>query len=86
MYNLITRYINNMTINDVNNFAISKGINLEENELEFTYSFIKNNYKDILKNPKLLDLDRYQNKYTKENFEKISKVFNEYSKKYSHLL
>lgn len=86
MYNLITRYINNMTIQDVNNFAISKGINLEENELEFTYSFIKNNYKDILKNPKLLDLDRYQNKYTKENFEKISKVFNEYSKKYSHLL
>ena len=86
MYNIIERFINNMTIDDINNFALKKGVNLSQNELEFTYNFIKQNYKTILNNPKLLDLERYKNKYTKENFEKISKVFQEYFQKYSHYL
>lgn len=86
MYNIIVRYIKNLTKENVNNFALSKGINLSTDELDFTYSFIKNNYETFLNNPKLLDLERYKNKYTKENFEKISKVFQEYFQKYSHYL
>lgn len=86
MYNIIERFINNMTKEDINNFALKKGANLSQNELEFTYNFIKTNYKTILNNPKLLDLERYRNKYTKENFEKISKVFQEYFQKYSRYL
>ena len=86
MYNIIERFINNMTIEDINNFALKKGVNLSQNELEFTYNFIKQNYKTILNNPKLLDLERYKNKYTKENFGKISKVFQEYFQKYSRYL
>ena len=86
MYNIIEKYINNMKMEDVANFAHNKGINLSNEELVFTYDFIKNNYKNILSNPKLLNLDRYKNNYSKENFEKISKVFNEYFQKYSHYL
>lgn len=86
MYNLIEKYIKNMTIDDVKNFALKKGANLSENELIFTFNFIKSNYQNILKNPSLLDLERYKDKYTKENYEKIVKVFNEYSQKYSHYL
>lgn len=86
MYNLIEKYIKNMTISDVKNFALKKGANLSENELNFTFNFIKTNYQNILKNPSLLDLERYKNKYTKENYEKLVKVFNEYSQKYSRYL
>ena len=86
MYNLIEKYIQNMTIEDVENFALKKGANLGENELSFTYNFIKNNYQNILKNPRLLDLERYKDKYSKENYEKIQKVFQEYSQKYSRYL
>lgn len=86
MYNLIEKYIKNMTISDVKNFALKKGANLSENELNFTFNFIKSNYQNILKNPSLLDLERYKNKYTKENYEKLVKVFNEYSQKYSRYL
>lgn len=86
MYNLIEKYIKNMTIDDVKNFALKKGANLSENELIFTFNFIKSNYQNILKNPSLLDLERYKDKYTKENYEKIVKVFNEYNQKYSHYL
>lgn len=86
MYNLVEKYIKNMTIDDVKNFALKKGANLSESELNFTFNFIKNNYQNILKNPSLLDLERYKNQYTKENYEKITKVFQEYSQKYARYL
>jgi len=86
MFNIIERYINMMTKEDVNNFAIKKNIILSESELDFTYTFIKKNYKTFLQNPKLLDLERYKDNYTKENFSKITKVFQEYFQKYSNYL
>lgn len=86
MYNLVEKYIKNMTMEDVRNFALKKNANLSENELAFTYNFIKNNYQNILKNPKLLDLERYKNNYSKDNYEKILKTFQEYSQKYSRYL
>lgn len=86
MYNLVEKYIKNMTILDVKNFALKKGADLSENELNFTFNFIKSNYQNILKNPNLLDLERYKDKYSKENYEKIVKVFNEYNQKYSRYL
>ena len=86
MFNLIERYINMLSVEKVNDFALSKDIHLNDNELSFTYNFIKKNYKDILGNPKLFDINRYKDKYTKENFSKIAKVYQEYFQKYSNYL
>ncbi|MBQ9834070.1 MAG: hypothetical protein IJO33_02655 [Bacilli bacterium] len=86
MFNLIEKYMNKMTVNDVNNFAISKGVNLNNEELQFTYDFIKKNYKTILGNPSLLNLDLYKNKFSPENFEKVKKILNEYYTKYQRFL
>ena len=86
MFNLIERYILKMTKEDINNFAKSKNINLSENELDFTYEFVKKNYKTMLNNPKLFHIERYRNNYTKENFSKITKVYNEYFQRYSNFL
>ena len=44
MFNLIEKYMNRITISDVNNFAISKGVSLNNEELEFTYNFIKKKF------------------------------------------
>ncbi len=86
MFNIIERFINNMTKDDVNNFAISKNIHLSESELDYTYDFIKKNYKSMLQNPKLFNIERYRNNYTEENFTKISKVYQEYFQKYASYL
>lgn len=82
MFNMVERYINNLDINKVNDFAKSKNINLSNDELEFTYKFIKKNYQDMLRSNNLFDIDRYQNKYTPDNFNKIKKVYIEYYSKY----
>ena len=78
MFNIIGAYINKLTKDDVNKFAISKGANLSNEELEFTYSFIKKNWKDVLKNPSIFDIERYSKYYSNDNFIKIKQVFNEY--------
>lgn len=86
MYNIIELYINKLTKTDINNFAISKKIYLNSEELDFTYDFIKKNWKDIIKNPNLFDIDRYKNKYTAQNFINIKKVFQEYFQKFRNYL
>ena len=76
----------NLTMEQVNNFALSKNIYLSEEELKFTHAFVLKNWEKVLGNPSLLHLERYKEKFSEENFVKITKLFNEYSTKYSHYL
>lgn len=82
MFNLVERFMNTLSKEQVNNFALSKNVRFSEDELDFTYNFVKKNWRSILSNPTLLNLERYQDKYTPENFSKIKQVFIEYSQKY----
>ena len=43
MFNIIERYINKITKEDVKVFATKKGANLSPEELNFTFDFIKKN-------------------------------------------
>ena len=60
MLNLIERFMNNITKEQVNNFALSKNVHFSEDELDFTYDFVKKNWRSIVANPTLLNLDRYR--------------------------
>lgn len=83
---LIERYINNMSIHDLNNLAISKGIDLSNEELDFSYKFIKKNWKNVLSNYSLFDFNKYRDKFSEENFIKIKKLIKEYTMKYGNYL
>ncbi len=86
MRNIINNFMNKLKLEDVSNFASNKGITLSENELVFTYEFIKKNWESILGNPKLFNIDRYKSNYTPDNFIKIKKIYKEYLQKYSNYL
>lgn len=86
MYNLVERVMNKLTKEDVNNFALSKNVTLSEEELDFTYQFVKKNWEACFKNPNLLNLDRYKDKFSEDNFIKIKKLLEEYMGKYGNLL
>ena len=75
-----------LTKEDVNNFAVSKNVILGEEELDFVYEFVKKNWDQVIKNPKLLNLERFQDRFTQDNFIKIKKLFTEYSAKYQAFL
>lgn len=78
MLNIIEPYINNITKNDINSFAIKNNINLSNNELEFIYNFIKTRYKEVLNNPNNFSLSKYKNNFSNENFVKINGLINHY--------
>ena len=86
MFTIIERYINNMDINDLKNLAISKNINLSEKELAFSFKFIKNNWKNILSNHGIFDIEKYKENYSAENFAKIKQLIKESIVKYSKYL
>lgn len=86
MFVLIERYINNMSIHDLNNLAISKGIGLSKDELEFSYNYIKKNWKNVISNYNLFDIDKYKDKFSEDNFIKIKKLIREYTIKYGNYL
>lgn len=86
MRNIINNFMNKLKLEDISNFATNKGINLSENELVFTYEFIKKNWESILGTPKLFNIDRYKSNYTQDNFIKIKKIYKEYLQKYSNYL
>jgi len=78
MLNLIEPYINNISKTDINNFALKNNINLNNNELEFIYNFIKTRYKDVLNNPSNFNLVKYKQNFSNENFIKINAIINRY--------
>ena len=75
-----------LTKEDINKFALSKNCSLSKDELDFTYTFIKNNWQNILKNPNSFNIDKYKNYYSEQNFIKVKKVFQEYFHKFSLFL
>ena len=78
MINMVEPYINKMTKEDINNFALNNNIRLNNNELDFIYNFIKTKYKDILNNPNNFNLVKYKNNFSNENFIKINAIVNRY--------
>lgn len=86
MFILIERYINNLSKEELNNFAIKENIYLNETELDFSYNFIKKNWKSVLSNFSLFDINKYKKNYTEENFIKIKQVIKKYTIKYGNYL
>jgi len=81
MFQLIKNYVNKMTKDDVIKFTQKNGIYLNESELDFVYRFIKKNYEALYVNPNI-DLTKYKQNFSDENFNKLMKLVNDYKTKY----
>ena len=76
--NIVDIYMNNLRKEDIINFALKKDIRLSNEELDFTYDFIKKHYKEIMQDKYKYNFKDYENRFSKENVEKINKLINEY--------
>ncbi len=86
MYMLLEKYMNSLDIEKLNNLAKQNDLELTDEELKFTYNFVKKNWNTILGNPSIFKIDKYKIMYSTENFIKIKKLYNNALNKYSHLL
>ncbi len=76
--NIIDLYIRNMSKSNVLDFAYKNNIILSEEETNFVYNFIKNNYKEVIKNKNNFNLSTYKEKFSSENYTKIEKLIKKY--------
>lgn len=79
-------YINNMTMEQFNSMALDNGIKLSKNELEFSFNFIKSNWKEVLANQDSFDLSMYKDKFSDDNYKKIEELISVLKEQYGHLL
>ena len=85
MYMLVKNYVEKMTKEDCLKFAKDNDIYLNSEELNFVYTFIKRNYKELLIQ-KDIDLSKFKSNFTEENYTKINKLLNTLKQKYAYLL
>lgn len=86
MDSLIKQYVNKMTINNINDFAVKNNINLCENELNLLLNIVKNNYQDILNGQDEIVKKKLKENLAEENYQKIIKLYAEYKEKYQGYL
>lgn len=77
--NEINEHIKKLTKEDIFSFASKYNLYLSKEELEFVYSFVKNNNQNIINNPKSFNLNNYKNKFSENNFQKLSNLYKKYS-------
>ena len=78
---LIKKYINILTINDIKAYALSKNTILSDNEAKIIYDFIKENYNNLLdKNDNTIEL--LKEKLNPNLYKKILELYKENKTKY----
>ena len=83
---IIKKYINNLTINNINDFAIKNNIFLTEKEQKIFYNIIKNHYKEIISGKDDNIIAYLKNNLPEEKFNNVMNLYNEYKNKYQNYL
>lgn len=87
MYELIiNNYINNLTKNDIVYFGLKNGIELTNQELDYVYKTIKNDYKVLLSDNYECIFNEGKNYLSSENYIKICNLFMDYRNKFKNFL
>lgn len=85
MKDIIINYLNNMDINTINTYFISKDVKLSDDELKVINSFIHHDLK-LINNLADFNIDNYQHYFSADNFSKLKNLYHEVLIKYQHYL
>ncbi len=85
MNSLINGYVKKLTIDNINDFAQKNNINLNKKELNVLLEVVKNHYQEILNGNDTIK-DYLKEHLTKENYDKVITLYNEYKEKYQGYL
>lgn len=81
---LISEYVSRMNLDDVRNFAIKNGVELNEEELNTIYECAKKEWKTIIfGNPRSI-LDDLKTKISFPSYQKIESLYVYFKSKYSN--
>ena len=83
MYELIIKeYINKLNINNIKKYAYNNNISLNDNETNYLYNFIKNNWRELYRKKDITILYELKNNINIDAYNHIITLFNKYKNKY----
>ena len=85
MKSLIKNYIDLLSTQKLEQYALKNNINLTNNELEYLLNLVKNNYEDIIKNDEKY-LKEIENNISSPESKKIIELYFKYKNKYKGYL
>jgi len=86
MNSLIGQYVNKLTIDNINDFALKNNIKLSVKESNILLEIAKKHYRDLLDGNDEQIKEYLKQHLTNENYEKITSLYNEYKEKYQGYL
>ena len=84
--NMISNYINQISINDVVDFASKNGIILNEKEANIIYNYVKNDYNTIIYGNSDVIFEKLSHDFSSDKIEKMKYLLNFYKNKYRFYL
>ena len=82
----IKKYIDKISISDINSFSLKNNISLNNNELNLIYKYVKNDWKTIIYGNYNSILNDLKSKISIDKYNKIEKLFYKFKSKYQNLL
>ena len=82
----IEKYVNNMSIDDIYEYAHKLKLNVNEREANVLYNTIKENWEIIVFNNHLPIINSIKDKISQELYDNLNSLISEYKTKYSELL
>lgn len=77
---LIEKYVNKLTKDDIRNYLSKEYVTASENEIDTIYNIIKNDYNEILDTNLMTYLSNNNINLNQELYKKIIEKYNEYKK------
>ena len=78
---LIKNYVEKLTEEDIENFAIKEGITLLDKEKRILYIYIKNYWETLLEKDSTFIFEELKEKLQPKTYEKVIELYNKYKKK-----
>ena len=83
---LIKNYVNNITVNDIKEFALKNNINITNDEANYLLKLIKREwYQIVFGNPDKVLLE-LKNHFSPDKYQQLYQLYQMYKNKYSHYL
>lgn len=80
---LIREYVNRLTLADINQFALTQGVTLTEEEQNIIYTYIKKYYYTFIYGNPRTYLDELKNKVSPLTYSKIETLYSQFKERIS---
>lgn len=80
---LLEKYVDKITKDDINNFALSRGIKVSDHDLDIIYNHVKNDYKTFVYGNQRAILDKLKEEVELGTYNQIELLFLQYKDRFN---